>query len=189
MADGPKAEDFKPDGPVRQPFMFDMMKGDDAGAGFPMLQLPPKEDEEPRAPKRKAHAPSSPHRFLRLRIQKPTRNFLLAVFGAQALVVAANVGLPRIVAIPASLELPLLVLVSACGLAAIVGVVATAVMLLKRGVGGAVKAVAFSLLAGVLVGATAFLMVPYKNWRQVPANARVLVDKGWSALKSQRGMP
>jgi hypothetical protein len=208
--DAPKPEDFPPEGPPREPFMFDMMKGDDAGQGFPMVQLPPREEEPapapapPRADERPRETAMDRRRQLEAKRRSRTRRgFLVGLLVGQALVLAVNLGVPQLAKLApdrmrfeSTMQLPLLVLL---GVTAGIAFIAALIVLLLvvtgvvglftrgsivRGMVRAGKAVVAIVLTTAVVGGTAFMMIPREHWRGVPAEAKRLGEKGWEQVRA-----
>ncbi len=143
-----------PKEPVPRPsFMFDMMKGDDAGQGFRRIELPKKEPAEPAAPAQESAASSPPipsrHRALLL---------ISIVLGQAALVVMHLCAVMDPV-------------VTLTGIAT-VGMLLTFIVALKsRRLAGGL------LLAALTWGSTAFMLIPRAEWRDLPARAKAQVER------------
>lgn len=200
---------MKPDGPPREPFLFEMVKGDDAGQGFPVVQLPPKEPDPP-APAPAAVEVRKPSRdermdeLARARKSRGRRSFLVGLLVGQLLILAVNFGVPWLVRVfPDRMRfdnpgrLPLLVFLGVTiGVALIAAVIALLLFFsgvaaifkggsLWRGIVRTVKA-AFSIgvTAGILSG-TAFFLIPKSQWRKVPDQSIEMGKQGWERVKSE----
>ncbi len=204
----PGPEDMKPDGPPREPFMFEMMKGDDAGEGFKPIDLPPKEPDPPAAaPAVEVKRPSRDERMdelARARKSRGRRSFLIGLMVGQLLILAVNFGVPWLVrAFPDRMRfdnpgrLPLLVFLGVTIGVALIGALIAILLFfsgvaaifkggsLWRGIVRTVKA-AFSIgvTAGILSG-TAFFLIPKSQWKKVPDQSIEMGKQGWERVKAE----